>query len=513
MNVDAEARASAPIGRLVRRMPWTTLAGVIPVVLAGWVYWPLTRSWFWADDFVNMASIVNDGFVRFVFRPFGGHNLLVRNVVFYAFWHLFGLHAAPCFWAMLLVHLVNVWLLFRVLQWLTGSAILACFGATLWGTSPLAAGVLAWYAVFGQALVATILLGILGRLAALSRSGLPVPDRTAWIWYGLLLLGSVTFGEGIGVALAFPAVLFAMQPAAWRHPRLRAAYLALPVVTLALYVAYRHLYALLAEPLSPEELRARAAGIEAMPHVLAAVAALIAFSGSEYMRSFFLAAGAYPDRATPPVVAALAAGLGLVCWRDSPETRRTAVAMASLCVGVYLSITIARSNADLIPIATQQRYHYVAAIPVVILVCLILQEVGRVGWLARVPRVPLLLVALVLWTWGFARSPYRVELHPGPRRAVDTALSSIVAEVSQVPPGRTAYLENGVNSRTLLGPALPDLDFPGRAAIFLLTHDGDQLNGRPVRFVERSPDVLARYRQRPESRLARLLVSPEETGR
>jgi hypothetical protein len=513
MNVDAEARASAPIGRLVRRMSWTTLAGVIPVALAGWLYWPLTRSWFWADDFVNMASIVNDGFVRFVFRPFGGHNLLVRNVVFYVFWHLFGLHAAPCFWAMLLIHLLNVWLLFRVLQRLTGSAILACFGATLWGTSPVAAGVLAWYAVFGQALVATILLGILDRLAALSRLGTPVPARTACIWYGLLLLASLTFGEGIGVALAFPAVLFAMQPAAWRRPQLRAAYLALPVVTLALYLAYRQLYAVLVEPLSPEEVAARPGGIGAMPHALAAVAALVAFSASEYVRNFFSAGGAYPDRATAPVMAALAGGVGLLCWRGRPDIRRTAVAMASLCVGVYLSIAIARSRADLIPIATQQRYHYVAAIPVVILVCLILQEVGRIGWLARVPRAPLLVVALGLWIWGFARSAYRVELHPGPRRAVDTALSSIVAEVSQVPPGRTAYLENGVSPRTLLGPALTDVYFPGRAAIFLLTHDGDQLDGRTVRFIVRDPAVLAYYRQRPDLPLARLLASPREAGR
>jgi len=64
----------------------------------------------------------------------------------------------------------------------------------------------------------------------------------------------------------------------------------------------------------------------------------------------------------------------------------------------------------------------------------------------------------------------------------------------------------------ILGPD-PNISFPGLAAIFLITHDDDQLDGRPVRFVERSPDVLARYRQRPESRLARLLVSPEETGR
>ena len=494
-------------------VPWPVLAAAIPLVLTLMLYWPLTGSFFWADDFMCMRSIVDDGFVRFVFRPWGGHNLLVRNLVFYTFWHLFGLHAAPYFWVVLLTHLLNVWLLFRVLQRLTGSAMLACFGATLWGTSPLAAGVLAWYAVFGQALVATILLGILDRLAALSRSGAPVRARTAWIWYGLLLLGSVTFGEGIGVALAFAAVLFAMQPAAWRRPRLRAAYFALPLVTLAVYVACRHLYPLFVEPLSPEELNAHPAGIEAMPQVLAAVAALVAFSASEYVRNFFSAAGAYPDRATPPVVAVLAAGLGLLCWRGSPETRRTAVAMASLCVGVYLSIAIGRSGGDLIRTVTQQRYHYVAAIPIVILVCLALQEIGRIGWLARVPRVPLLLGALVVWTWGFTRSPYRVELHAGPRRVVDMAVSSIDLEVSRVPKGQIAYLENGANARTILGPVGRDIEFPGRAAIFLLAHDGDQVNGRTVRFIVRDPAVLAHYRQRPDSPLARLLASPREAAR
>jgi hypothetical protein len=82
-----------------------------------------------------------------------------------------------------------------------------------------------------------------------------------------------------------------------------------------------------------------------------------------------------------------------------------------------------------------------------------------------------------------------------------------------VPPGGTAYLENGTNSRMLLGPVMRDVDFPGRAAIFLLAHDGNQLNGRTVRFIVRDPSVLAHYRQRPDSPLARLLVSPQELGR
>jgi hypothetical protein len=148
---------------------WATLAGD-PVALTAWVYWPLTGSWFWADDFVNMASIANDGFFRFVLRPFGGHNLLVRNTIFYTWWQLFGLHAAPYFWTVLLTHLLNVWLMFRLLRILTSSATLACLGATLWGASPIAVGTLGWYSVFGQVVVGTMFLVVLRRLAELSRA-------------------------------------------------------------------------------------------------------------------------------------------------------------------------------------------------------------------------------------------------------------------------------------------------------------------------------------------------------
>ena len=65
----------------------------------------------------------------------------------------------------------------------------------------------------------------------------------------------------------------------------------------------------------------------------------------------------------------------------------------------------------------------------------------------------------------------------------------------------------------ILGPVMPNIDFPGLAAIFLITHDDDQLDGRTVRFVERDPAVLAHYRLRPESRLARLLAAPGDTQR
>jgi hypothetical protein len=482
---------------------------VIPVALAAWVYWPLTRSWFWSDDFLSMASIVNDGFLRFVLRPYGGHNLLVRNAIFYASWQLFGIHAAPYFWAVLLTHLLNVWLLFRLLRTLTSSATLACFGATLWGASPIAAGTLNWYSVFGQVLVGTILLVVVRRLAELSRAGVPVSGRTASTWYALLLLGTVCFGVGLGIALAFPVALFVMLPAAWRQPWVRASYLALPMVTVVVYVGFRRLYPFLFEPLSLEELASQPGGVRDLPSVLAGVLNLVGFAASEYPRGFFWAAGGYPDRASWIVLALAGAGVAVLSWRGDPAARRAAIALPSLSFGIYFAIGLGRTwFLPLHRMAMQERYHYVAAIPIVTVICMALQEVGRIGPLRRVPRVPLLFAAVALFGWSRTRSSFHVELNVGPRNAVASGLRTIAAQVSRVPPGRTVYLENGTNTQVLLGPVVPNILFPGLAAIFLITHDDDQLDGRTVRFMERNPAILARYGGRPESRLAHLLVPP-----
>ncbi len=194
--------------------------------------------------------------------------------------------------------------------------------------------------------------------------------------------------------------------------------------------------------------------------------------------------------------------------RRSAE-RRAAVALASLSCGIYFAIAIGRIWLLPLPtMAAQLRYHYVAAIPLVTLVCMVLREVGQIGPLRRVPRVPLLLAALALFGWGRTRSavPRRPERRP--EITVESAVRKIAGQVALVPPGRTAYLENGANTKVLLGSVMPKIDFPGLAAIFLITHDDDQLDGRTVRFMERDPAILAHYANSPQSRLARLLVPP-----
>src|SRR5262249_57351468 len=153
---------------------WHPLA-LLAVALAAWVYYPITRIYFFADDFILLASIASDRVMPFLLRPFGGHNCLGRNLVFLATYHLFGLRADLYYWSVLLTHLLNVALLFGLLRALTASVLLACFGAALWGMSPLQAGTLGWYSVYGQVLAVAALPPLLLPLGRLAAPRAPLP--------------------------------------------------------------------------------------------------------------------------------------------------------------------------------------------------------------------------------------------------------------------------------------------------------------------------------------------------
>jgi hypothetical protein len=488
-------------------------AAALPVALAAWIYFPITRAYFYADDFTNLVSIVNDGFLPFVLRPFGGHNLLVRNLAFYGSFRLFGLRADLFFWTVLLTYLLDVWLLFRILRNLTGSLTLACFGAILWGTSPVNDGTLAWYSVYGQVLATTILLLVLERVTAWARAGGAVDGRRAAVWYGLLLLGTVCFGVGVGVALVFPAVLFLLLPQTWRQPRIRAAYLALPLVTIAIYFAFRRLYPLVWQ-LPPEEAY-MAHGFPQLHDLAAMTRELLIVSITAALGSFAVfSRGLLPPAAPGVILPLFAAGVVVLLWRGDSASRRAGAAMLLLALGVYF--VIASGRAQLVGLAggvaasaAQRRYHFVGAIPIVILACLALQQVGRLGPLRRLPRVLLLVMALGLWTWAFRRAAFVVHDNAPARGEFQAAVRAIAVAVEARPPGTTVYIDTGQPTNRMLGMVMQKRDFPGRAAVFLLTQPGDEMDGRRVRFVERDPAVRAWYAARAESRLARLLVDPQ----
>lgn len=490
----------------------------IPLVLTLWVYYPITRIFFFADDFVHLVEIQNEGLLVFLLRPFGGNAFLLRNLVFFATYRLFGLDPIAFQWTVLLVHLVNVGLLFGVLRTLTGSAWLACLGATLWGASPLALGSLGWYAAFGHVLVGTTLLLVLRGVTRVATTGGPIPPRSAAWWYALLLLGSTCYGPGIGVALVFPVVLGLLLPTAWNQPKIRWAFIALPVVTLALYFGLRWLYTLVGTLALSERLHERVAlaSFRAAPIL---IGHFVLYSAAATILAFFMPR-AYPSPAAWATFGLLLAGIGLALWRGSWAVRRATLAMLALWLGVYGMIAAGRANLmALLTIpptvgAAVPRYHYAGLIPIVALLCLALQQLGRLPVLRRVPGGLALAAGLVLLIYGYQMNEGRfpIDMRRYSRNMYLGWVGDVTASLASAPPGEVVYIENEAAKFPLLGPMLPPLLIPGRATVVLLDDPSVRLDGREVRFIERDPGILAWYREpeRADTPLSRMLVAPSE---
>ena len=494
---------------------WDPLA-LVPLTLTAWVYYPLTRVYFWGDDFLHLSRIASGHEWAFILAPFGGHNLHLRNLAFVASWHLFGLHAAAWYWIVLLTHLLNVWLLFGVIAALTASARLACLGAAMWGMCPVAVGTLGVYSVYGHAMATTILLVVADGLARRSAgTPAPLPGRTALLWFALLLGGTTCFGIGVGVALAFPVVLFLLLPGAWRQRGVRLAYLALPAVTLAAYFGLKRLSALV-EPLPAAEFIHEYMAVHGLRFAPAMLAHLLGFAIASSLLGFFFRPDRYPDALDCVAILAFASGLGLIAWRGNRKARRTGLAMVALALGAYAVVAVGRAQISIAvwhsvaQAAAFLRYHYLGTVPIVVLVCQMLQQAGRIGWLSHAPRNLALAAGLGLLIIGKLRSAPWIDEHADARAWVARATGDIAKAVDAAPPGTTVYVENGATPA--IGVWL-GTEFPGRAGVFqLISPASDEIDGRRVRFIERDPKILAFWDQRPDEPIARLLVSPEHAG-
>jgi hypothetical protein len=518
-TVDDERLFSA-VPRMVRspptRFPELHPAVLLPLVLSAGAYFPITRSFFFADDFVHLVDMQNEKTLVFLLKPFGGNAFLLRNLVFLGSYHLFGVDPVAFHWTVFVTHVLNVALLFGVLRAMTGSAWLACLGAAVWGVSPLALETLNWYAAFGHVLVGTALLLVLRSVVRIDAGGGRIPTRAAIAWFALLLAGSTCYGPGIGAALVFPVALVLLLPAAWRQPGVRLAFLALPPVTLGLYFVLQYLYKQIGTLAIEEIIHQQAAlsGFDAIPPLWAQ---LLAYSAAGTMLGFFLPE-TYPSPAASGAVAMLAAALGLLLWRGSPRTRRLALGTGALWAGIYLMIAAGRGHVYSmlhVPPATAAavgRYHYAGTIPLVVLLCLVLREAGRLPGLRAVPRALAVVVALVALIIGRYATDFRIDTRPFVHDYFLYTKLDLAGEIDAAPPGRPVYLENRETPRYVLGPAIPERLVPGRAAVFLLTRSSSGRDGREVHFIERDPEVLDWYRnEHPDTPLARLLVAPEET--
>jgi len=474
--------------------PTRILFAFLAIAATAAVYWPLPRVYFWADDFVCLLAIKDQGFVRFVLQRFGGHILLVRNLIFYVTYALVGLHPAPYYATVLVTHLLNVWLLFRVIHALTDDAAIACLGATAWGTSPLCIGTLGWYAVFGHVLSTTVMLLVVDALLRRAPRG-TIAASTVAGWAGLLLLGTTCFGVGIGVAMAFPIAFALLAPSALHDRRVLTIVLGLAPAVAAFYFAYRRLSAVV-EPLSLPEVVGLPLAVSHIAPILAMFGHMLAFGTTGVLFGFFFDRKGYPGAQSHVAVAVAVVAVTIVCMTNG-VTRRRCVAFFALTTGAFTVIALGRANfydalhMSMQTQANQLRYYYAAVAPLVVLLCLVLDRAQRSF---RVPAAAILAVWLGVAGVGYVRSSFAVDERPVFRAYTERTRDAIDAAIDAAPMGADVRIPNRRVIPSLLGSGLGPMEFPGWVGLFVLQHPENIVHGHRVYFVETDSALLAAWR-------------------
>lgn len=484
----------------------SALAAAIPVGLAAVVWAPILGGYFWSDDFACMLKMVNWEFPRFVLEPYGGHVLMTRNAVFQLLYSFAGLRPEPYFFLAFATHLLNVWLLFRLLDALETGWPIASFGAALWGTCPALDGALSWFSVYGQILLTTI---VLATLLDVARSSVP-SGRGATSWCLLLLIAATCFGSGVGMAIAFPVVALLLRPDLVRSRPATAVLALLPACVMLVYFGLRWVYAARWGSNFNDDVTVGLALRPGWPAVvlgwdLAAVGTTRLFGGFTFPRRVL------PWPLPHRILVGFLVIVAVVLWRSPPGNRRRMLASIAFGIAAYGSIALGRAAFAPGPAkaleqsAQQVRFHYLATVPVTLLLCAMLVSMGA----RRFPRATTLLLlawgAFTMRTW--ATSGWTIDRHDVSRLWVSSTMGEITRRAHGVAPGATVDVPNLPAPLLVTGP-LTGAEMPGSVTVFAVSQASNELDGRRLRFVEPDPAVLAKYGGPGNLRLAALLVPP-----
>jgi hypothetical protein len=484
---------------------WLALA----LVLVAVVYFPITRNFFFADDFLLFYDAMNKRLGEFVFRMYGGHLLILRNGLFVLFNRAFGLNPAPYFWVAFLTHLANVILLFCIVRQLTGSARLGCFGAALWGVLPVHGGPLGWHSVYGQVLGTTLLLGT---LLGVSRPAAGDHMRTftlAWC-AALAFMAALCFGVCLAVVLALPAAAFAqLPPSRWRI-RTVAAFAGVAVVALVLYFGVPRAY--LAAYGVGASFGYAVGGLGDWARYLTFFVHLVGSALATLALGVFDRRAAYPS-ALGLTGALILAGLiaaALVTARGS--VRRSLLAWLIIAAAVYGMIAVGRTI--LIPpekaamMARMDRFHYFGTAALAVIASLALGAIGRGRWAARIPGTALLLTWVGVTAVGYLVAGQRIDGHPMAQRERDQVLTLVHDAVRTADGNGDVYVKN--RPFRAMGPILVQAAgvFPGWAGVFAIHYPTGIVDGRRVRFIDDDPRALISTRKGLHT--SELLIAPGE---
>jgi len=500
---------------------WPLLATLVATVV---VQSASLDAFFYEDDYLHLFGLANGPTSQALFTTLGGHVMLVHKALLWVMYRVFGFESGLYFAAIVVLHLVNVFLLFDVLRRLTSSPLVSAVGASLWGVLPLNNGALGWISVFGQVMATTAILWLLRDVARLAEQKRE-PNALAFVRWGALVLVA-GMSQGLGMVIGATVALYVWLLLPVESARLRTALLLLPLVVL-LPMLHKVVLALgegsgvvISKPSAALTLFLAMMSYGTMSVLLGPV--LTADQGS---RAIDVLGGAVGVEGL--VLAYALAGFafvvlgGLFC-RATPTHRRQMLAFLLLACAAYGVLALGRAwvvgwhGTRFEQLVTEPRYAYFPTLALSGLVALGLGTLPA-RWLSARPWIGF--SALCAWL-AVVVAPARItaanlanERHVTARTQAEEALSVVRAEASASPSADEAYITNDPFAGTAISMALgiKARGFPGLAALWVVANPDDSVDGRRLRFVEHDHALVETIRaERPGTRIAQLLVHPEE---
>ncbi len=478
---------------------------LVPIGAAILAFRPILGAYFFGDDFTHLSGVINEGVWSVAWRPHGGHFYAFPIFSYWGLWRLFGPRPEAFFACVLCLHVLNVVLFMWVARLLTGSLRLASVSAVVWGTLPYHGGVLGWFCVWGQVLVATALLVVVAGLVRSEQAEAPVDVRAALGWAGIVLVASLSFGMGIALAGVLPVLVVGWRGRAAVRPAALGILVALPVL-----VAGAYLVACLSDP---TRVGGEAMGI--LRTAAAGPALVLAMWGHLLLYGLGgVALGTrwwpveYPSPAVGVVGAVVAVGLVTLAFREPARWTRRVAGITLVAVAFYGFVAFGRASmlVDVVGFSMSEaartdRYHYAASAALALVLVLVVARLARLAPRSEWARDLLWGTAIAVLVAGFGRNGRPVNLHDDSRSVAERLLAEATAAARAAAPGATVYLPDRRAPLLVWGTVT-------RAQLFSVLHATDEIDGRRIRFVQPDPRIVATLP--PGSLLARLTVTPEQ---
>jgi hypothetical protein len=176
----------------------------------------------------------------------------------------------------------------------------------------------------------------------------------------------------------------------------------------------------------------------------------------------------------------------LVGRRATAEERRALAASGLLTAACYGIIVLGRvvffTAYPSATMAMQPRYHYAGLLPLTILLCVLLGHAGRRLRLPAWAKTSLVVAWLTLVASTYAWSDFVIDHHAKAKKQTDEVLATIRARVAAQPPGTEVSIPN--RGFAAFPGGVPRPAFPGWAAVFVVFHPENTVDGRRVRFID-----------------------------